>query len=419
MNILWISNITFPEAEQILTGNGVLKNSGGWLLGSASAISKFPDLKLTIASVTKLVKKLTYLKGERWGYYLIPWCGGNEKVNNSYNRYWKLIQNELHPDVVHIHGTEYSHGLSYIRECGSQNVVVSIQGLTSVCYKHFLADIPFWRYIINITPRDILKGNVITDKFKFKHKGDFEVSILKNINHIIGRTSWDRAHSWEINPCATYYHCNETLRPEFYSNKWSYENCCPHTIFLSQGTYPIKGLHKVINALPLILREYPDTVLRVAGIDITRGNGVKSFFLRSSYGQIVKRLLKKKELVGHIVFTGNLDAEGMKKEFLSANVFVCPSSIENSPNSLGEAQLLGVPSISSFVGGAPDMSQGTSTLLYRFEDETMLAFYICKIFEMKDKYDNNKDIECAKVRHSSEKNASDLINIYKQIIESI
>ena len=38
---------------------------------------------------------------------------------------------------------------------------------------------------------------------------------------------------------------------------------------------------------------------------------------------------------------------------------------------------------------------------------------------MPNKYDNNKDIECAKVRHSPEKNASDLINIYKQIVKSI
>lgn len=419
MNILWISNITFPEAEQILTGKGALKNSGGWMLGSANAISEHPDIKLTIASVSKLVDKLTFLKGERWGYYLIPWSGGNEKVNKNYNKYWKQIQNELHPDVVHIHGTEYSHGLSYIQECGSQNVVVSIQGLTSVYHKHFYADIPFWKYLVNITPRDILKGNVVTDKLKFKHKGEFEVTILKSVKHIIGRTTWDRAHTWAVNPNAAYYHCDETLRPEFYNGVWSYKDCNPHTIFLSQGTYPIKGLHKVIKALPLILREYPDAVLRVAGIDITRGNGIKSVFLRSTYGRIVKDILSENELAGHVVFTGNLDAVEMKAEFLSANVFVCPSSIENSPNSLGEAQLLGVPSVSSYVGGTPDMSQGTSTLLYRFEDEDLLAYNICKIFEMKDKYEGVKDIECAKERHSAERNASELINIYKQIVKNI
>ena len=63
MNILWISNITFPEAEQILTGNGVLKNSGGWLLGSASAISKFPDLK---HSFDYLVIDPPFITEEAW-----------------------------------------------------------------------------------------------------------------------------------------------------------------------------------------------------------------------------------------------------------------------------------------------------------------------------------------------------------------
>lgn len=45
----------------------------------------------------------------------------------------------------------------------------------------------------------------------------------------------------------------------------------------------------------------------------------------------------------------------MIEQYLKAHIFVCPSSVENSPNSLGEAQLLGVPCIGSIAGGIPSM----------------------------------------------------------------
>ena len=54
-----------------------------------------------------------------------------------------------------------------------------------------------------------------------------------------------------------------------------------------------------------------------------------------------------------------------------------PSSIENSPNSLGEAQLLGVPCIASDVGGVTDMIPNKECgIIYRFEEVELLAKHI-------------------------------------------
>lgn len=63
----------------------------------------------------------------------------------------------------------------------------------------------------------------------------------------------------------------------------------------------------------------------------------------------------------------------MVKRYLLSNVFICPSTIENSPNSLCEAQLLGVPHIASYVGGTADLMKGNEECLYRFEETEMLA----------------------------------------------
>ena len=72
----------------------------------------------------------------------------------------------------------------------------------------------------------------------------------------------------------------------------------------------------------------------------------------------------------------------MKERYLLSHVFVCPSSLENSPNSLGEAMLLGVPCVASNVGGIPSMMVGGQDgLLFPPGDIEALASSIIEIFD--------------------------------------
>ena len=91
--------------------------------------------------------------------------------------------------------------------------------------------------------------------------------------------------------------------------------------------------------------------------------------------------IKKYHLQNKVIFTGPLNESKMRQRYLDAHVFVSPSLIENSPNSLGEAMILGVPSISSYVGGVPDMIKDKKEgFLYQHDAPYMLA-YICEIFK--------------------------------------
>lgn len=408
MNILWITNIIMPEAEALMTSSTVLKASGGWMVGLANQLVKDKNICLTIATVSKRVSTIRRLQGKCITYYILPL--------KSYETCWLSVRDDVKPDVIHLHGTEYPWGKSYVDTCGPEHVVVSIQGLLSAYYYYYYG-LSAWTLIRNATIGSILFGGTLKGKHKFKRDSKREIALLQKVHHVIGRTSWDRAHTWAINPDAKYYFCNEILRQEFFDgSKWEYDKCSKHTIFLSQGTYPIKGLHQILKAMPLILRHYPNAKIRIAGGDITQRKGLRGFLLYSEFANYISRTIKRLQLTGHVIFTGPLDAEGMKREYLNANVFVCPSTIENSPNSLGEAQILGVPCISSYVGGVSDMiPNGDCGIMYRFEEINMLAKAVCDTFAKSEFSGQQHMVEIAKQRHNPITNMIALEKIYKEI----
>ena len=211
MKVLWITNILFPEASAVLTGNKELKSSGGWMLGAAKGLIEQGDIHLYVATVSSCVKTLTRLKGANITYYLIPFGKGNLRINKEYNSYWQTINSEVRPDVVHIHGTEYSHGYAYMQACNCDNVVVSIQGLKSACCDYYHYGITRSEIYKTITLRDLFRGSILRDKLSFKRSAKYEIEMLKSAKHIIGRTSWDKERTWAINPNAKYHFCNETL----------------------------------------------------------------------------------------------------------------------------------------------------------------------------------------------------------------
>jgi glycosyltransferase involved in cell wall biosynthesis len=178
-------------------------------------------------------------------------------------------------------------------------------------------------------------------------------------------------------------------------------------------------MHQVLKALTYIREYYPNVQLRIAGPDITKYRTWREKINISGYGYFLKRLIKNNKLYKQVTFTGILNENKMAEEYRNAHVFICPSSIENSPNSLGEAQMIGTPCVASFVGGIPDMIQdGENGLLYRFDDYVMLAFQVIKIFSSDSlaKTLSNKGRIVAAERHNRELIRLRTIDIYSGII---
>ena len=420
MDILWLINVPLPEASHLM-GEEPLP-FGGWLINASKDLANNEGIELSIAFPSNKANKFKELKGEKINYYpFIPVKENDSKVI-EYNESFKTLLKKLKPDIVHIYGTEIPHTLSMVNTCNYLNIktVISIQGLVSIIQKHMYSDLPFYAIYGNTFRNLIRKDSVNGLKKLFKYRGNYEIEALKKTNHIIGRTTWDKACSNQISPEAKYHFCNETLREEFYKHQWDINDCEKFSIFLSQGQYPIKGLHYVLEAMPLILKKFPLAKVYISGKNITESDSLKNKLFLTYYGKYIKRMIKKLDLEEKVIFTGPLDEENMCHQYLKSHVFVCPSSIENSPNSLGEALMLGVPSIASYVGGIPDLLiDNEEGFLYQHNAPYMLAHYVCKIFENENialKFSKNAR-EYKLEAHSRDKNTKRLIEIYNEILE--
>lgn len=421
MKVLWITNIMLPSVcKELGLQEPVM---GGWMYSLLNSLVKEPNLQFAVAALYE-GNELKSLEVDKVLYYLIPSKCGNFNYKSILETYWQEINREFNPDIVHLHGTEYAHGFSFLKSCPNVKSVVSIQGLVSVCStSYFFAGISWFQILRNISLRDILRWDTLFQaRKKMKKRGENELKIIQNTNHIIGRTTWDKAHSNKINPKAAYHFCNETLRPDFYESNWEYNNCHKNTIFLSQASYPIKGLHQLLKAVYILKTKYPDIIIKIAGQDITTSKSFVEKVRIGGYGMYIKREIQKLGLEKCVQFLGILNENEMKNQYLSANLFVCPSSIENSPNSLGEAQILGVPLIASYVGGIPDMiEESVSGFMYRFEEPEMLALAIDKIFSMNEyeivRLSKNEKLIALK-RHNRKVITQQMINIYSKVVSN-
>ena len=269
--------------------------------------------------------------------------------------------------------------------------------------------------------RDIGPAGVKTKRFDIGNvelRGKMEIEALQKVRHVIGRTQWDKACTWNFHPEVKYHFCNETLRQPFYEGHWHYDTCKKYRIFASSCAYPIKGFHRLLEAFAEVVKQYPDATLAVPGRSFLSENWKERLHL-GSYEIYLRNLVRQHNLAGRISFLGDLSAEQMREAFLEANVFVMPSSIENSSNSLGEAMLLGMPCVASNVGGTKELvADGREGYLYQSTASYLLAYHIQQIFAMEKQAEmlGQAARSHAMRTHDPETNLKTLLEIYQSLL---
>ena len=131
--------------------------------------------------------------------------------------------------------------------------------------------------------------------------------------------------------------------------------------------HPIYNPQMAIRVLAQVRRAMPDASLVMAGQE----KGLESD---------MRRLARDLGVEEAVSFPGFLDMEGKRREGSAADIFVNTSHIDNHPVALLEAWAMGLPVVSTAVGGVPDMVKHEETgLLVPDADEKAMTSAILRL----------------------------------------
>jgi glycosyltransferase involved in cell wall biosynthesis len=415
MRILWFANTPCSASEVLCPG----LNNGGWLSSLESSLSELPEIELHIAFYWH--KEIPDFKYKGTNYYPIYRKRNRSKISRLIYRFLqqnsdkadlknlKHLVHNINPDVIHVHGTEDNFGL--IQKYCNIPVIISIQGILSSISAKYYSGIP--TYAARIYEGILLKvtGNSswITQKILEK-KAKQEREILIATKYIIGRTDWDKRVTGLLSPNRVYFVGNEILRNNFYLNIWdkkNFEN--PIQLVSIMGNSIHKGLETIVKTAQL-LSEYKTVNFKWTIIGDV-----------STLAKTTKRWLNINYQDLNIVFVGNKTENEIIDIFLKSDIFCQVSHIENSPNSLCEAMLTGMPIIATFAGGTESILENKKEGILVQEGDPFS--YAGAIIELKTNI--NQAIEFAKsarekalIRHDKKNITRTLVNTYHQVAVS-
>lgn len=411
MRVLWVTAQVLPlVADDIGEGKS---GFGGWVMNMLNQLKDVENIELGVAMCSKKVNAMFEKDCDGIHCYVSPDVGGKAMDESAVND----IVDRFKPDIIHVEGNEFPiHNI--FTKIKKVPVLLSLQGILSGYEPYQYGQLPISDFLFSPKRKNMLTAWILYFRkhFLFDNRISMENDTIGNVQYITGRTFWDRAHSHWINPDAEYFTCNRILRTDFYKEKWDADNFVKHTIYVGNGNSPLKGIHNVLEAVALLKNEFPDVKLYVSGVSpIVRNMSIKKF----GYSRLIEKLIKKHNIEENVVFTGSLSGSEMIDYMKKSNVYVLPSLIENSPNTLGEAMILGMPCVSAYTGGASEMAiDEKECLFYRANDPKLLAWQIRRVFTDEKLAKNiGEAARChAKITHDPVLNRDALLNIYKKIL---
>lgn len=407
MRVLWFS-VTPSMFDE--------KKYGGWIASLEQVIKKYStDIELAIAFEYNLHEFKVVKNGTT--YY--PICVSNtigdrltEKIYADYKwsrikpKMMEIIQ-DFEPDIIQCFGTEWSYGL--ITEDTDIPVAIHMQGFSNIYNESCELAYSDWEYIKcnNFNPK--VAFTVLTNRGKNRKYLMRENHIMKINEFYMGRTMWDKTIVKNYSPNSKYYYCAEALRPEIYrAEKWKSDTKIENTIVTITQAGILKG-NEIILRTAKILKDTFEFRFewRVAG-------NPESF-----------KLAERKTGISHdkynIKLLGMIPAEEVARELAHATMYVHPAIIDNSPNSLCEAQVIGCPVVAANVGGIASLVKDRETgVLYPYNEPHTLAFCIMELCHDREKlkYLSNNERAVALERHNPEMIYQSLHRIYQDIINT-
>lgn len=419
MRILWLSmNSGLFQQNKFATPY----NGGGWISSLQQVFTNCERNQLALAFLTPF--HLSKEEQNRTVYYPIYNAPNTSvsKIKDYYGGYkkWdkeqyveevlKVIE-DFKPNIIHLFGIENS--LANILGNTSIPIVVHLQGLLAPLNNAFFpTDFNKSSFLFPFSINEwILRNGYIYAKNSIHVRGLRESELFKKVNYVMGRTQWDYQVSRLLAPQSRYFFVNEVLRESFYekAGKWKWPNN-EFTIVSTISNTIYKGLDVILKTARL-LKEETAIPFRWQVVGIGGQDKIVRFFEH-------KLKINSKDV--YIEYKGVLNAQELCDTLLRSHLYVHPSYIDNSPNSVCEAQLIGVPVIGTYVGGIPSLIAHEETgLLVPANAPYELAYQIKRCHADKEFCTklSQKGSKAAQTRHNKQEIFNSLLNTYQTIIE--
>lgn len=377
MKVLWITNILFAHHNEMM---GIMNRvtGGSWLYAAYDGSLSDSNIELHIITSSN-VNEVKKSSKDGNSFYIIPGGGARtidfDSAENIQNV--EYLINSIKPDVAVLWGTESHLAYLFAKSLKAIPTVVYMQGVIKSIYDHYYDGMP--PKYQNSTVRDIIDSiNPHSSINEFKKQAALERVILESSDAVIVENDWCEDICRSINPKLRIFRNKLPIRDVFFQTKWSVEKMKPLSIFTNAGGYPIKGHHILLKALGIVKKQYPDFTCYIPGQKLSTYNSIKR---RTGYIKMLEDLIVEGNLQDNIVYTGFLPSEEMVEHLCTCNAYVMPSVMENHSSSLIEAMVVGVPCISSLVGGVADLVvHGKNAFIYNSTDAENLAGCIIRLF---------------------------------------
>lgn len=424
MRILWLSvNAGLFVNRKQSTSDGY--HGGGWVSSLQKLIISVPENKLALAYISHIQhSKEVQNNTIYYPIYESP-SNGLQKIKKYYGGYKKYdlkkylnqieqIIQDFQPDIIHLFGLE--NPLAVVLGNTTIPIVVHLQGLLGPCDNAFFpVGFNKFSFIIPFTIKEwIFRNGYIFAKNSIHVRGKIESSIFKKVKYVMGRTEWDFQISQLMASQSKYFHVDEVLREPFYEHagKWEYHKTPELRIVTTISNTIYKGLDTILKTAK-ILKRHSDIPFKWQIIGISSKDPLVLFF--------EKRLnIISKEV--SIEYIGVLDAPQLCNKLLASHVYVHPSYIDNSPNSICEAQLVGIPVIGTYVGGIPSLITNEQTgFLIPANAPYELAYILRKCYLEHESFSKigKQGYLNALQRHNKLKILNDLMDTYRYITNNL
>ncbi len=378
MKVLWVVNMLIGALSK---RKNINLSSGQWLNAELEKSYGNKEYDIIVCTSSSEYEELI---DENIKYVVVPHGDvASYRCNNDNVEYWKSLLDKEKPDVILIWGTEYLIGQCVLIANNHKfKSCIYIQGVMSSIAENYRGGLSDSTISSFSTVVERLRHTTIFDKEKeMNFKVSQEKLSITLTDGIIVENQWAADRYLSLNPNLKLFWNRLSINTIFQKYSWSKDKYKEHTIITTAAGYPLKGLHFLFEALYYVKKVYPDVKLIIPGPDIVHAKGIISKFKQSGYGKYLLKLIARNGLDSNVSFVGILPPYRYAELMSRSEIFVSASAVENHCSALREAMTIGVPCISSRVGGVPFYAKhNENALLYAYDKPKELAEYIIQLF---------------------------------------